>query len=206
MLQGGEGDDEALLVKFWVTEQTAKAEHPQEGLMPPVWTDSCCELFLAHKYLRNGVYMNFETSAAGVSLAHIGVKGDRGHIADATPGAIVTVPSLGKKPFGPRNMGGREWSLAISIPKAVLQIPLGVGICDVGLCGNAYKCGDDLPVPHWVTLFPIDTDPPDFHRPDGFQPFIFSQNAQWVCPSCTYVNTNSHAPVCEMCQGNRFQI
>ena len=139
-----------------------------------MWTDSCCELFLSHDHLADGVYLNFETSAAGVCLSHIGVKGERSHIPEATAGAILTLPSLGMELFEARATGGAEWSLAIAIPKSVLQIPAGVSIRDSGLRGNAMKCGDDLPLPHWATLFEIATDKPDFHRPDAFQRFSFA--------------------------------
>ncbi len=35
---------------------------------------------------------------------------------------------------------------------------------------NAYKCGDGLSVPHYVTLAPIRTASPDYHRPEFFIP------------------------------------
>jgi hypothetical protein len=34
--------------------------------------------------------------------------------------------------------------------------------------GNVYKCGDNLPVPHFISWNPITTENPDFHRPDFF--------------------------------------
>ena len=40
--------------------------------------------------------------------------------------------------------------------------------------GNIYKCGDLLPQPHFVTLFPIQAPQPDYHRPEFFQPLPFT--------------------------------
>ncbi len=40
------------------------------------------------------------------------------------------------------------------------------------LRGNFYKCGDKLPQPHWLSAFPIDTDIPNFHRPDCFRRLV----------------------------------
>ena len=39
--------------------------------------------------------------------------------------------------------------------------------------GNFYKCGDGLPVPHFVSWAPIDTPNPDFHRPEFFDTICF---------------------------------
>ena len=34
--------------------------------------------------------------------------------------------------------------------------------------GNIYKCGDKLPVPHFISWSPISTPAPDFHCPRFF--------------------------------------
>jgi len=31
---------------------------------------------------------------------------------------------------------------------------------------NFYKCGDELPLPHYLSWNPIYTETPDFYRPD----------------------------------------
>eukprot|EP00041_Stephanoeca_diplocostata_P007261 m.101417 g.101417 ORF g.101417 m.101417 type:complete len:91 (-) comp16806_c0_seq5:2422-2694(-) len=66
------------------------------------------------------------------------------------------------------------WTLAVAIPKEAFGLSAGDDMSACGLKFNSYKCGDSLPTPHWVTLFPIDTTTPDFHRPDGFQPMTFA--------------------------------
>ncbi|MBR3471266.1 MAG: hypothetical protein IKH22_01600, partial [Prevotella sp.] len=38
-----------------------------------------------------------------------------------------------------------------------------------------YKCGDCLSVPHYLSLFPITTERPDFHRPEFFQDIVFAE-------------------------------
>ncbi len=34
---------------------------------------------------------------------------------------------------------------------------------------NLYKCGDNLSHPHFLSWRPIQTDKPDFHRPEYFE-------------------------------------
>ena len=39
---------------------------------------------------------------------------------------------------------------------------------------NVYKCGDLLPVPHFISWNPITTESPDFHRPEFFGQMRFA--------------------------------
>jgi hypothetical protein len=41
----------------------------------------------------------------------------------------------------------------------------------VTLRGNLYKCADKSKTPHYLSAFPIETEKPDFHRPEFFQEF-----------------------------------
>ena len=36
------------------------------------------------------------------------------------------------------------------------------------LLGNFYKCGDATEMPHYLSWNPIQTERPDFHRPEFF--------------------------------------
>ena len=38
--------------------------------------------------------------------------------------------------------------------------------------GNLYKCGNETENKHFATYYPINTEEPDFHRPDFFGEFI----------------------------------
>ena len=40
------------------------------------------------------------------------------------------------------------------------------------LRANVYKCGDDLPVPHFISWSPIHTPEPSFHQPTFFGEII----------------------------------
>jgi hypothetical protein len=38
---------------------------------------------------------------------------------------------------------------------------------------NFYKCGDELPTPHFLSWNPIEWKEPSFHRPEQFGKLIF---------------------------------
>ena len=38
--------------------------------------------------------------------------------------------------------------------------------------GNLYKCGDETQKMHYATYYPIDTQSPDYHRPEFFGEFV----------------------------------
>ena len=75
--------------------------------------------------------------------------------------------SLGREPFGERDEQ-TAWELALVIPvNTFAKYPLHLEE-GARLRANIYKCGDDLPVPHFVSWNPINTEKPNFHRPDCF--------------------------------------
>jgi hypothetical protein len=39
------------------------------------------------------------------------------------------------------------------------------------LRGNLYKCADKSKTPHYLSAFPVETEKPDFHRPEFFHEF-----------------------------------
>ena len=39
------------------------------------------------------------------------------------------------------------------------------------LRGNLYKCADKAKTPHYLSAFEIETEKPDFHRPEYFREF-----------------------------------
>ena len=75
--------------------------------------------------------------------------------------------SLGREPFGAR-AEQTAWELALVIPATVFS-KYPICLEEGGrLRANFYKCGDDLPVPHFVSWNPITTEKPNFHRPECF--------------------------------------
>ena len=158
-----------LLVNYRVTEECVRAVAPHDD--GNVWEDSCCELFLSP--VADGTYYNIECNAAGTML--IGAGAARANRERANQEVLNTVDrfaTMGRMPFADIE-GERTWQLCLSVPATALFHHKLQSFAGLQAHGNVYKCGDKLPRPHFVSLFPVDVPKPDFHRPDFFGPMQF---------------------------------
>ncbi len=119
-----------------------------------IWTDSCLEFFFMPDS-RTGVYYNFECNANGFML--VGKGNGR------KPRERVT-PRDGSRSFFSINTenGDDHWSVVYRIPKdyfGEIYRPKG----------NFYKCQERIPERmHFMCWSRIETEKPDFHRPEFF--------------------------------------
>ncbi len=123
----------------------------------PVYTDSCVEFFVTPPGFSPD-YLNFEFNSAGALLHFRGQ--DRHKRIPAKPEILSQVIRV------PRISGPNHWSLLAGLPGGVFgsdHIPQG------HWKANFYKCGDSLKKPHYFSWAPIQTDSPDFHRPEFFK-------------------------------------
>ncbi len=122
-----------------------------------VWEDSCLEFFFS---AGGGSYINLEANANGALRASIGP--DRQHrrlLRD------LDVPL----PRTETRADTGSWSLTLTIPAELLEALLGVSLrSGLRLRGNFYSCGDKTPAPHYAAWSPVETETPDFHRPEYF--------------------------------------
>lgn len=155
-----------IRLHYYVKEQSVRAVAQQDN--DNVWEDSCAEFFIMPNPNDN-IYYNFECNCAGVLL--LGAGRERSCRTLAPQEVTATIErraSLGNVPFEERQ-GETEWELTLRIPKEVFFMHAFQTLEDVPLLCNIYKCGDRLTVPHFVSLFPINSETPDFHRPDSFR-------------------------------------
>lgn len=125
-----------------------------------VWTDSCVEFFSRPEGVDE--YVNLEFSASGHFLAARG-SGRAGRVfLDEAHRAAVSTPLV--KILENNNKRSR-WSLDVDVDLVRL---FDLAEAPSVLWFNIYKCGDGLKKPHFISLFPIDTPEPDFHRPESF--------------------------------------
>lgn len=158
-----------LLINYRVTEECVRAVAPHDD--GNVWEDSCCELFLSP--VADGTYYNMECNAAGTML--IGAGATRANRERANQEVLNTVDrfaTMGRTPFADIE-GERTWELCLAVPATALFHHQLQSFAGLQAHGNVYKCGDKLPRPHFVSLFPVDVPKPDFHRPDFFGPMQF---------------------------------
>ena len=158
-----------LLVNYRVTEECVRAVAPHDD--GNVWEDSCCELFLSP--VADGTYYNIECNAAGTLLIGFGAgRADRKRAAMEVLDTVDRWTSMGRAPFA-NIEGERKWQLCLVIPASAFFAHNVQSFDGLSVKGNVYKCGDMLPHPHFLSLFPIDIPKPDFHRPDFFGSVVF---------------------------------
>ena len=155
--------EEEISAVFNITEPSVKAEYSE--INSKVYEESCSELFLS---FGNGSYYNFEISCIGCILAEHGAdRFNRVLLDHKTIEKIEVFSTLGSIPFGIRNEI-TSYTLTVKIPKEVFIFD-GGRIGTMSLTGNIYKCADKSPTPHYMTLFEIKSERPDFHRPEFFK-------------------------------------
>lgn len=155
---------EGIVLHYRVNEQSVRAVYGEDD--GRVWTDSCMECFIRNA--ESDTYYNIECNCVGTLL--IGLRGSdcgRCHLSLEAMAQVKRWASLGRNPFGER-LEQTVWELALVIPSSVFaQYPIRLEQ-GAKLRANFYKCGDDLPVPHFVSWNPIHVEKPNFHRPEYF--------------------------------------
>ena len=155
-----------LHLRFIVEEAAVRACCEADG--GRAWEDSCVEFFFAPR--ADGLYYNLECNCTGRILL---CRGAGRHGREALPQealrAIRRRCTLGDAPFGLREKP-TCWEVALDIPASTFGLETFAGL---QARGNFYKCGDLLPVPHYLSWAPVETPRPDFHRPEFFKDLLF---------------------------------
>ena len=156
-------NDSAFLLHYRVKEQAVRALATVDN--GEVWKDSCVEFFVK---IDDEGYYNFEFNCVGTcKLAFGASREERESVRNAVISPVRRFPSLGRHPFGERK-GDVEWDLALVIPFTCLFKHPDYSPAGKTVRANFNKCGDDLTVPHYLSWNPINTEKPDYHRPEFF--------------------------------------
>jgi len=156
--------DNSFLLHYKVKEQSVRALAGVDN--GEVWKDSCVEFFITPA--NDGIYYNFEFNCIGSCLLAAGPARYGRESANLNViSQIRRQPSLGRHPFDER-IGDTEWDIKLVIPYSCLFKHPNYSPVGKTVRVNFYKCGDGLTVPHYISWNPIDTEKPDFHRPEFF--------------------------------------
>ena len=128
------------------------------------WEDSCVEVFLENP-ANPAEYFNFETTSRGFLLAAQGP--DRNSREVLSPAEIAKVIRTKQLASVAGNLVC--WGMTVQIPASIFGMRSFEGVT---LKGNLYKCADKAKAPHYLSAFEIETEKPDFHRPEFFREFI----------------------------------
>ena len=160
---------DGLMLHWKVTEDDVLAGVGED--LGHIWEDSCVEFFFAPA--GDGIYYNFECNCIG--KLYLGAGPGRADRQLATPEVLASIDrwaSLGGSVF-PERLERTAWETALFIPFTALYVHDIHSLEGASCQGNFYKCGGKGEYKHYVSLFPIDTEKPDFHRPEFFRPLNF---------------------------------
>lgn len=156
--------NDSLLIKYFVEEHAIRAVHRNAN--DPVYKDSCVECFIS--FGEEESYYNLEFNSLGTCLTGFGPdRHNRALIPESVTRNIRRHATLTIMPESEASPTVK-WELFLQIPAEVFcfhQIStLKHQRCRV----NFYKCGDDLPSPHFLTWNKIESQEPNFHLPQFF--------------------------------------
>lgn len=163
-------DGKSIHLEYNVMERCVKAEQTELGM--PVYCDSCVEFFIQPDP-DDPRYYNFEWNAAG--LLAMACRTGRNDPQSAPLEVLKSVrvePSLGVEPFPERAIDS-PWTLKAVIPVTAFFNHEIDSLSGRNMRINLYKCGDGLSSPHYISWKPVQTESPDFHRPEFFETVRF---------------------------------
>lgn len=147
-----------LTTNEWPITVTAMERNGQ------ICIDSCMEFF----FIPNTVdadYINIEMNPAAVFVTAKGAsRGMREKLLDDGEGFKVTSMIN----------GGEGWTVMASISYAYLLKQYSC--VEKTMRANFYKCGDLTPTVHYSAWNPVETENPDYHRPEYFGKIILSED------------------------------
>lgn len=149
----------SVVVKFTVEEPLDCYRAAVQEDNGRSWEDSCVEIFLQNP-ANPAEYFNFETTSRGFVLAARGI--DRNNRQTLPLDTIAKIKRSGTTPCIQDD--SVYWTMTIEIPAEIF----GIKSFQAPLRGNLYKCADKANKPHYLSAFRIETEKPDFHRPEFF--------------------------------------
>jgi len=157
-------EDRGFYFKLLCKESSPRITYFNPG--DEVCEDSCMEIFLNFAPEKSKNYINFEMNAGGAYL--FGVGPDRYERKDL---ASPVMPEIHPQVFAD------HWEVTLFIPKETVFAVYGDLDLKPGyrFVGNAYKCGDETEIPHFLTWNPVVAAEPDFHRPECFGEFEITE-------------------------------
>ena len=154
-------NSEAILLNYRINESDVKAVFDCDN--GRVWEDSCVEFFIS---FNEESYYNIECNCIGKLLIAKGSGRERRvFLPEVLLKNVGRWSSLGELPI--ENHSG-DWEISLVVPKEIFYQEKINTFTSVKAKGNFYKCGDCLQTPHFLSWNPIQSETPDFHRPDFF--------------------------------------
>lgn len=163
---GYNGD--CIFLRYHVQERTVRATYLKTN--DPVYKDSCVEFFVA--FDGEQAYYNLEFNRLGTCLASYGQdRHDRRLLPEQAVSQIRRWGTMGEVDASTNRAA---WQLTMAIPARVFTEHRLIDFGGTTARANFYKCGDDLPEPHFLAWNRIQAPQPDFHLPAFFGKLRFA--------------------------------
>jgi hypothetical protein len=153
----------AILLKYYVHEDVIKASIYKTN--DPVSKDNCVEFFISLGSEKE--YYNIEINCFGICLMGYGYGRVNRQI---LPENVINLikKSILIKSSSDSAITNYEWQITLVIPIDVFKYTNLNSLVKRNGRGNFFKCGDDLPEPHFFTWNMVCAESPDFHLPEFF--------------------------------------
>ncbi len=153
-----------LLLKYYVQESHVLARCTEPNSL--VYKDSCVEFFIS--FSDDEKYYNLEFNCLGTCYMAYGKPGD-----DREEAPVELIRTIISRTMLTGSEGRISWELTLGIPVQVFFAHKLSGLSSLTARGNFYKCGDELPEPHYLSWNPIKWPTPNFHLPEFFGQLTF---------------------------------
>jgi hypothetical protein len=155
---------DCLFIKYFVLEENIRAVFRRTN--DPVYRDSCVEFFIS--FNNEPAYYNLEFNSLGTCRFGYGEgRENRQLLPEAVIRKIKRSAALSILP-APENQPVVKWELTLAIPAEAFSFHEFSNLSQQNCRVNFYKCGDDLPTPHYLSWNNIKAQEPDFHLPEYF--------------------------------------
>ena len=152
---------ERLLVRLDCFRAPERAENTAPD--SAVWEDSCLEFFFSFD---GRSYVNLEANAKGALRAAYGPDRNKRRFLREMEVPLPTAEAVEAE---------EGWELRLRLPLGLIPALWSVEARPgLTFTGNFYSCGDATPAPHYAAWSPVETQTPDFHRPEFFGELIFA--------------------------------
>ncbi len=151
--------DEAIVFRLMSSAAPSRAENTEPD--SAVWEDSCLEVFFSFDGKN---YVNLEANANAALRASFGPdRHDRKFLREMG----IAMPTV------QASQSADAWEIVVNIPIAAIDALWGkLPQSGDSFSANFFSCGDKTPMPHYAAWNKIETESPDFHRPEFFGKII----------------------------------
>lgn len=151
----------AIFLEYEVSEKHLQALYHKTN--DPVYKDSCVEFFISFDEEH---YYNFEFNSIGTAL--VGYGGSDKDSRLRLPAELIETIQVASVIEERKQDEEQQWMLTLKIPFTLFYKNDIQSLKAVSATANFYKCGDDLPEPHFVSWNKIEVEEPNFHLPEYF--------------------------------------